>query len=184
MGVETALIVGGAAMSAAGSVSSGKNAKAWGKYQQKQAQADAAAQIGAGKVEANNIRDQGAKQHSQAVAATAANGVVVGQDTAADIEKQIDSRTEYDAQITQYNAQDAANRILAEGEAANLRGQQEYQASKVQAVGSLLGGAASVAGKWSTSGKAKTPTVEDRSTKATPSSGYLINSNKKPFGFY
>lgn len=183
MGVETALIAGGAVMSASGSMAAGKNAKKWGKYQQQQAQADAYARIGEGKVEANHIREQGAIQHSQAVAATAANGVVVGQDTAADIEKRIDSRAEYDAQITMYNAQDAANRILAEGNAAKIRGQQENKASKMQAVGSLLGGAASLAGKWSTPAKTKTVPVEEPTTKATSSSKYLINGNKT-FGFY
>lgn len=168
MGVETALLIGaGSGMSAMGAISSGKSAKAWGKYQQKQAQADAAAQIGASRVEANQIREQGAMQRSQATAATAASGVVVGQDTALDIEKRIDSRAEYDAQIVQYNAKDVANRILAEGDAAKIQGDQAYKASKIQAVGSLLGGAASISSsKWSGTNKINNVPVEDRTTQA------------------
>lgn len=64
MGVETALMAGGGALSVLGSISSGQDAKKWGKYQNKQAKADASATLGAARVEQRKIRESAAQQRS------------------------------------------------------------------------------------------------------------------------
>ncbi len=178
MGVETALLVGSAGLQTFGGLQSAKSAKAWGNYQNKQAQADAYARIGESNVEAQQIRNRAAQERSSAVAATAANGVVVGEGTAAEIERTITSRGEYDAQVELANGRDAANRILAEGEAAKLRGKQEAKAAYISTAGSLLS-TAYMGSKWSSS--SNSAPVVDRSTQAGPRSSVIKN---KPFGFY
>lgn len=154
MGIETAALMGLASsgMSALGSIQEGKQAKKWAKYQKKQAQADAINTIHAGQVEAKQIRNNADRGRKTAVADIASSGVVVGQDTAQDVEKRFNEVGEYDAQMTMFNANDAANRILAEGQAAYIQGKQAERAGYMKAFGSLLGGIGGVAGGWSTGG--------------------------------
>lgn len=176
------LMLGGGAMSALGSIQQGQDAKAWGKYQNKQAKADAFAQTQAAKVEQRKIREAASSQKSTAVSAISNAGLVVGDGTAADIESRITERGEYDAQMTMYNAQDQANRILAEGQAAKIQGNNQAQASYMQAAGSLLGAGVSGYSAWKSGSTPKTPKIDDRSTQAK-STRYLINGSKT-FGFY
>lgn len=165
------LMAAGTGMSVLGSIQQGQDAKRWGKYQQKQARADAFAQIGSARVEQQKIREATSQQRSSATAAIAGSGVVVGDGTASDIEKRITERGRWDEEMTMYNAQDMANRILAEGQGARIQGDQKAQASYMQGLGSLLGG---VAGAYGSGDKWKAPTQ-------TPK--WITNGlNNTPFG--
>lgn len=165
------LMAAGTGMSVLGSIQQGQDAKGWGKYQQKQAKADAFAQIGSARVEQQKIREATEQQRSSATAAIAGTGVVVGDGTASDIEKRITERGRWDEEMTYYNALDQANRILAEGQAARIQGDEKAQASYMQGVGSLLGGAVGMKtayDKWKTSTTTQTPSWITTGLNNTP----------------
>lgn len=173
------LMAASVGMQAYGGIQSAKSAKAWGSYQKKQAQADALAEIGAAEVEAGYIREQAGRERSAATNAVATNGLVVGDGTAEVIEKDIIARGEHDAQMTIYNGQAAANRILAEGSAAKERGKQEAKAAYIGTAGSIFGTISSY-NMWNKSASAP---VDDRSI-SRPKSQAIINKPGRGFGFY
>lgn len=153
-GVEFAALAGGAGgfltaaapfvgvgASLLSSIGEAEANKKWGKYQMKQAKADASAAIGASRVEADMIRKAGNQQRSSAVASIADSGVVVGDGSAQEIEKDIVSNAEYDAMITLFDGQDAARRRIAEGQAAKYQAYNKASAAQGNMFGSLLGAA-------------------------------------------
>lgn len=149
--------------------------KKWGKYQMKQAKADANTAIGASRVEADMIRKAGNQQRSSAVASIADSGVVVGEGSAQEIEKDIIGNAEYDAMITLFDGQDAARRRIAEGQAAKYQAYNKASAASGGMFGSLLGAAGlglNQVSKW------LTPTQN-----GTPQSSALIHQPTQGFGF-
>lgn len=134
----------------------GKQEEKWSKYQAKQAQADANAEVGAAEVRANNIRRAARLKASSANAAMAASGVQTGEGMALEINKDIFNNSEYDAQMEIFGGGDASARRNAEGQAFTIKGQQAAQAGKAAAAGTLLQTAGTVAGGWKTMSGAPT----------------------------
>lgn len=129
---------GMAALSAYSSVQQGKAAEDMGNYQADQAQADAEAAKGVARVEADQIRKQARRANSAANAQMAANGVLLGVGgTAEEINKDITSRAETDAQMGIFGAADKANRINAQGEADKVAGEEAGKAGYVNALETL-----------------------------------------------
>lgn len=143
----------GSGMSMLGAMDEKKQAKKWAKYQTRQAQADAAAALGAAKVEAGKIRQAASAVQGQAVAATANSGVVVGEGSAGLIEKNIRQRAEEDALMTLFDGQDAFRRGLAQAQAYKIQGKAASEKANSQMFSSLVGmgmGAGVLITKWLT----------------------------------
>lgn len=143
----------GSGMSMLGAMDEKKQAKKWAKYQTRQAQADAAAALGAAKVEAGKIRQAATGVQGQAVAATADSGVVVGEGSAGLIEKTIRQRAEEDALMTLFDGEDAFRRGLAQAQAYKIQGKNASQQANSSMFGSLVGmgmGAGVLLTKWLT----------------------------------
>jgi hypothetical protein len=142
-------MLGMAAVQGYTSIEQGKAAEDMGEYQQDQANADADAAKGAAQVDASIIRRQARRTTSAANAQMAANGVdITGGGTAEEINKDISTRAETDAQMGIFGAADRASRINAQGEADKIAGEQKKDASYIDAATTL--GSAVVKTDWKT----------------------------------
>lgn len=138
-------------VSALSSINEGVQAKKFSKYQAKQSKADANAALGAAKVEANKIRSAASAAESQAVAATANSGVVVGDGSASLIEQSIRQRGEEDALMTIYDGQDARRRGYVQAKAYRIQGENAFNQGLRNSFGSLImagGAGVGVFAKW------------------------------------
>lgn len=153
MGIETALMVAGAAVSAGSAISQGRQAQATGNYQAAQAAADADAARATAQLEADKLRKAGRQQRSQAVAAQAASGVKVDTGTAELINTEITQQAEEDALTTIQSGNTRARQINAEGEAARISGNNAKKAGVLNATSTALGAGATVAKGWKTPAK-------------------------------
>lgn len=131
---------GMAAFQAYSSIEEGKAAEEMGDYKADQAQADANAEKGVAQVNASIIRRQAQRTSSAANAQMAANGVdITAGGTAEEINKDITTRAETDAQMGIFGANDKASRINAQGEADKIAGEQAKDAGYVNALESIGG---------------------------------------------
>lgn len=146
MGVETAIIAA-AALSATSSVMQGYQSYQYGKYQEKQAQADAAAAQGAANVQADRIRKVTQLRQSSARAALAGSGVNVNTGTALDINSDIAQRGEQDALTAILNGGYQATQINTQGKIANMQGRNALAAGLLDA-GSAMAKGSSQSSKW------------------------------------
>lgn len=142
-------MLGMAAVQGYTAIEEGKAAEEMGDYKADQAQADANAERGVAQVNASIIRRQAQRTSSAANAQMAANGVdITAGGTAEEINKDISTRAETDAQMGIFGATDKANRINAQGEADKIAGQQAKDASYIDAATTL--GSAVVKTDWKT----------------------------------
>lgn len=138
MGIETALLIGAAAVSGVSAISQGNQAAAMGKYQQQQAEADANAAKAAAQLEAANIRKAGERQRSSARAALAASGVNVDTGTAELISTEINQNAEQDALTTIQTGVNRSRVMQAEGQAARISGNNARTAGYLNAASTAL----------------------------------------------
>lgn len=136
----TTLLIASAAASAAGAVASGVQARQQGKYQQAQANADAAAQQGEGRVLAERIRRAGAQQRAEAQAAFARSGVSIDNGTPLEINRRIAEDYERDALTATFDREGAAAQLRARGEGARIAGQNAMGNALLSAAGTALRG--------------------------------------------
>lgn len=177
-----------------GQIQEGKAAKAQANYQSAvarnnaiiaQRQADDAR--ARGEIAERSQRQQTAQLIARQRAAGAAQGVVVGEGSLLDITSDTAALGELDALTVRSNAEREAlgfeaqgMNFLAESDIQKTIGKNQSRASKFAAAGTLLSGASSVAGKWSTL-SSKDPTgvkkftgrtTLSRSTSSTPNYRY------------
>ena len=84
------------------------------KYMQKQANADAEAQLARGRLEAERIRKEIEKAQSRARAAAAENGLDVNEGTSIVINDQIEQDANYDANMAEITGYNSSQRLKAE----------------------------------------------------------------------
>ena len=145
----TVVAVGSTLLGAYGQIQAGKQEQAWANYQAKQSEADANAERGAARVEAERIRKAGKRAQAEADAALAASGVdVSGEGTPVKINQEIKKNAEQDALLTIVGGNDRAKRLEADATASRIRGSQAASASRINAAGTLLGGAYDAASGW------------------------------------
>jgi hypothetical protein len=130
------LLIAGTAVSAMSSINQGRQAAAMGNYQNAQAQADADATNGEAELQARQIRDAGKRQKSAAIAASAASGFSVDDNTAELINNQIDQGSEQDALTTILAGKNNARRLQAQGEMAKIQGKNARTAGYMSAISS------------------------------------------------
>ena len=131
-----------------------------GRYANAQAQLQAGQMDYRAKVEEENalktaqiIRNAGRKQVGQANAAYAAAGVKVGEGSALEIERQIDTNVEHDAFQAILDGQRKAIGLRTDADLTRISGKQQESAGYVNAVGTVLQGASSymrATGGWKT----------------------------------
>lgn len=153
MGIETALLVAGAAVSAGSAISQGQQAKATGQYQAAQAAADADAAQASAQLEAAQIRKAGQRQRSAAVASQASAGVKVDSGTAELINTEIMQNAEQDALTTIQSGTTRSRQINAQGEAALISGKNAAKAGVLNAGATALSAGSTIAKGWRTPGK-------------------------------
>jgi hypothetical protein len=150
MGIETVLLVAGAAISAGSAISAGRQAKATGEYQAQQAAADANAARESAKLEADQIRKAGQRQRASAVAAQAAAGVKMDTGTAEIINTEITQNAEQDALTTIQSGINRSRQINAGGQASKISGDNANRAGYLNAASTALGAGSSLARGWRT----------------------------------
>ena len=180
--VALAATVAATAISAYGSMQQGKAAKAQGRYQQQvmannqilaQRAAKDARERGKRAEFEQNLKTRQLIGRQQAV--LAGNGVLVGQDTALDITTDTAEAGKYDALTIRSNAEREALGYEAQGvnfenqgNLARMGGDATARAGNMAALGSVVGGASSVAGKWydfnRTGAFNRTPTISASKT--------------------
>jgi len=84
------------------------------KYQEKQAEADAVAQLARGRLEAERIRKEKEKVQSRARAAAAENGLDVNEGTSIVINDEIEQAANYDANMAEITGYNSSQRLKAE----------------------------------------------------------------------
>lgn len=150
MGIETAILIAGAAVSAGSAISQGQQAKATGQYQAAQAAADANAARASAQLEAEQIRKAGQRQRSAAMASQAAAGVKVDTGTAELINTEITQNAEQDALTTIQSGTTRSRQINAQGEAALISGKNASRAGVLNATSTALSAGATIAKGWRT----------------------------------
>lgn len=150
--IALGMMAGASLLGAASSIQQGEQARAFGKYQERQANADAAAEQGAARVHAEKIRKMARTQSGEATAALAGSGVDVGAGTAVRINEEIYRNAEEDAVMTIFGGTDSAARMRTQGKADAIRGKQAEKAGYINAASTLLGSASSAYG-WKSAAK-------------------------------
>jgi hypothetical protein len=153
MGIETALLVVGTAISASSAISQGRQAEATGNYQAAQIQADAEAAQGEARLQAEQIRKAGQRQRSAAMSAQAASGVKVDSGTAELINTEITRNAEQDALTTIQSGGTRSRQMMAGAEAAQISGKNAGRAGYFNAASSALGAGATIAKGWRVNAK-------------------------------
>jgi hypothetical protein len=133
-----AFMVVGAVITAASAIKQGEQAEATGKYVQNQAAADAQAAQGEAELQARQIRDAGKRQRAAATAASAASGLSINDGTAELINNEITQGAEQDALTTILSGRNGSRRMLAQGEAAKIQGENAKTAGYMSAIGSTM----------------------------------------------
>ena len=163
-----ALMIAGAAMSAASAIKQGEQAAAMGNYENAQKQADADAAKGEAELQARQIRDAGKRQKSAATAASAASGFAVNDGTAEVINNQIDQGSEQDALTTILAGKNNARKLVAQGEAAKTAGENARTAAYMSAISN---GMKSAGGGWKGGGGASSGAADPMSRYTSGNSG-------------
>jgi len=140
--------VAAAAVSALGSIKQGQSAQTAANYNAAQTRADADATTAAAKVQAQKIRQQGARQASQATSAFGASGVETDTGTALRVTSGIAGDAEQDAYTTILNGVNNANRMRAQAQADVIGGQQAKQAGMISGGSSLLNSGSQYYSGW------------------------------------
>lgn len=138
-GMEIAMVAG-TAMTTVSAVQQGNDAQAMGNYQAAQAKADAEADRGAAKVQADKIRRAGEAERGRARAALAASGASLDSASADAIDDDIVSAYEEDALVTMYSGDNRARSRLAEGESARLAGGRAKRNATMEAAATVGSG--------------------------------------------
>ena len=136
-------------ISAYGARQAGQAQAAAANYNAKVAVDQGQAQANAAGVNAQQTYRQGDQEAGMARATLGANGVDVNSGTALQTQKDIGQRTGQNVANEQYNTQLAQWGALNQSTLDTQQAKYDIQAGDTSAVGSLLGGASQVAGKWS-----------------------------------
>lgn len=149
----TTIIMGVSALIGAFSAyQQGETQKDFAEYEAAQGQADANAEAGMARVEAERIRKARAFAIGEANAGMAAAGIDVGSGTALNINRDITKRSEEDAYLTLFGGEDRKKRGQAEATLAKARGKSASNAGKLGAGQALLSGAGQSYSAWKTAG--------------------------------
>ena len=146
-----ALTAVGTAVSVYGQMEQADQAKDAAKLQEQQGIEDAAYANSEARLQARAIRKAGDKQRSEARAALAGSGVVVGEGTAEQIETQIATNSEEDALMAIYDGSNQARAIKQGGALAANRSRNAASAAQIGAFSSALQGGATLARGWTKS---------------------------------
>ena len=138
----------GTAVSVHSQIEQGKDADKIADQQQQQSREDAAYTASEAELQAKAIRKAADKQRSEARAALAGSGVVVGEGTAEQIEQEIQAGGEEDALMAIYDGTNRARSIARGGDLAASRSRNSASASRTGALTSALQGGASIARGW------------------------------------
>lgn len=164
MGIETAALIGyigtaaavaGTAVSVYSSMEQSDQLKASAAAQQKTAAEDAAYAASDAQLQARTIRKAADKQRSEARAALAGSGVVVGEGTAEQIDATIATNSEEDALMAIYDGTNKARAITQSGNISASRSRNAATAANIGAFGSALQGGSMLAKGWNTSAKGR-----------------------------
>lgn len=150
MGVAAVPVIqwGMALLAAGTAVHQSQTQSNYQEYQANQAEADARAEIGLAKVEAERIRTAAKRQRSEAIAALAASGVDVNSDTALVIDRQISRDAEEDASLTILGGADRDRRLRAEAGGYRNMSRNSRNAGYINAATSLMQTAANTGSGW------------------------------------
>jgi len=102
------------------------------KFQSDQAKADAKAEKDAAELQADSIRKAGREQRAKAKAASAASGMDVGMGTAVDLQTEIATNVESDAQMSIFGGMNALKRGNQTAQSLQIRGHNEGTALRNQ----------------------------------------------------
>ncbi len=136
----SALLIASTAVSAAGVVAQGAQQRKMGKYQAAQAEADAQAEAGAGRVMAERFRRAGLQQRAEARAAFARSGVSIDNGTPLEIDRRISEDHERDALTAMYDREGVATQLRARGQAARIGGDQAFDNALLSATSTAMRG--------------------------------------------
>lgn len=146
-GVEIAYVAG-MVLAAGGAVHQAQTQSNYQEYQADQAEADARAEAGMAKVEAERIRKESKRERSAAIAALAASGVDVNSDTALVIDQEISRGAEEDAALVMFGGADRVNRLNAEAGGYRNMASNTRNSGYVAATSNLLRGASNNGKGW------------------------------------
>lgn len=153
--VGAAATVAGTALSYSAAQDQKADAEATAATQRAQAQIDANYAASEAELQARTIRKAGDRQRAEARAALAGSGVVVGEGTAEQIDKEIQTNVEEDALMAIYDGRNRSQSILQGGRIAASRSENQARAAGYAATGSALSGINTVASGWATAAKKK-----------------------------
>lgn len=148
MGIETAILIAGVAVSAGSAIYQGQQADKIGKYQAAQIQADADASRAEAQLQADQIRKAGQRQRAAATAAMAASGVKTDTGTAELINTTITEDAERDALTTIQSGGNRSRQMNASAQAARIGGKNAANAGYFNAASTALGAGSKVASGW------------------------------------
>ena len=140
MGVETVLMIAGAAFSAYSAIQqviSKLNGRTTKPNRRKRCGSRGSAAV----IQAEKIRKLARAQAGESTAALAGSGVDVGEGTAVNINQDIYRRAEEDAVMTIFGGIDRAKRGEAQAQDDRIRGEQAQTAGYLNAAGSVLSAA-------------------------------------------
>lgn len=152
-GLQTALVgssLAAAGISAYGAIQQGRTAQKTADNNAKMAEYAAQDAQKRGEEDAMAVQRRAAALKSSQRVALAANGLDLSYGTAADLQDQVDFFGQADAATTRTNASREAWRLRAGGEQDRAAGAAARSNANMQAAGTLLSAAGSVASKWYT----------------------------------
>lgn len=153
--LTAAIVIGTAAYSAYSTYESGKAQNEYAQYEMNQAAADAKAEEGASKVEADRIRKMGRQAIGEQNAAIAASGAQLGSAGSLALNREIYRGAEEDAVFALLGGKDRAQRLNAQGQLTGAKGKAAKSAATSSAFSTLMQGTAQAYSGWKTSHPAK-----------------------------
>jgi hypothetical protein len=146
--------IAGAGVSAYSSMEQGKQQKKMYEDQAQQAANEGAYKQDAAKAQAEKIRRMGAAQKGEAKAALAASGVKLGEGTALEVDKNITRNSEEDALNALLGGNRGSQASMDESSMLMRAGSNAKKTGNMNAAGTVLSTAGSLASGWKSSAKA------------------------------
>lgn len=136
------------AVTAYGQIQQGKAEEKYAQYEAAQAEADARAETGFAKIEAERIRKAGKKAVAEATAATAASGLDVSSAGAMAINREIYRGAEEDAYFALIGGKDRSQRMMAQASLTRSKGKTAREAANINAFATVGKSAMSAYSGW------------------------------------
>lgn len=154
MGIETALLAAGVALSATSAVMSGTASRNQAQAQSQLAKNQAAERQDQAVVQAENIRRSARQKQSQAAAAYGASGISIDQGTPLTVAGEINQQSENDAYMTLLTGQRAYDAGQTQADIYGAAGNAAQTQGFLNAGGSILQGVGlGMKGGWSAAAK-------------------------------